>query len=220
MAIVPKSYRFERVFGGGRALLWVCFFGITACASHVASPAITRSQSVSAWADPTPDFGRPENTASTSESVVLLRGRASRKAMLALIEHYFEGFRSKNLAPFYDFFATSVYWQTDAAYAQMFARECVISNLITRANSLHYESLSLDSIYDERAIRFYEFDDFDLPNRPARPAYMVRDDIYALVPIATPRVGNNTFFGDSVAFDLRVNPAGAVEVVGLREEIH
>jgi hypothetical protein len=49
---------------------------------------------------------------------------------------------------------------------------------------------------------------------------MVRDDVYAVVPVITPRVGNNTFFGDSVTFVLRVNPSGLVEIAGLKEDIH
>jgi hypothetical protein len=178
------------------------------------------TKTLTAWADPKPAFGVSEPVAATSEGVVLLRQHADRTAMLDVVRRFFEAFRSRDFNEFQSRFGPNVYLQSDASYARPFARDYIVMTYTQRATTLHYETLTMESIYDEHSVRFFEFDDFDLPNRPERPAYMTRDQIMIVVSIVTPKVGSNTFFGDSVTLIVETGTDLGVRIVGIREDLH
>jgi hypothetical protein len=97
------------------------------------------------------------------------------------------------------------------------SRGALIESWRTRFRNLDYGKLAGTELVDYSTVERYSLDDLSAASRPPRPATMREDDLLLRVPITTPRVSGERFFGDFVTLLLR-RESSAYRIVGVGEE--
>ena len=96
-------------------------------------------------------------------------------------------------------------------------RQQLIDVWRTKLKSFEYQRLAGLEVARISQLERHTYETLGVPGAPARPPEMRPGDLYVRVPIATPRVGSEQLFGDTLVLLLR-REDGQLKIAGQADE--
>ena len=155
----------------------------------------------------------PATDRAPARGVVALREPLADEAIKDVVRHYVRAWVAEDQAAL-QLLLTPDAVSLDAGHA---ARGPMLDAWTHRMHTFDYKKLAGQDVARFDRIERYDYSELGSPGAPARPVEMRPGDVLARVPIATPRVGSEQLFPETLVLLLR-RDEGKYRIAGVGEE--